>query len=289
MKTKKCLFGALSLGLVAGILRLVQYFTVIDKDGFFTQGALADFTNGCLVGILAVGVIFSFICSLKQKEQVPFARLYPRGFADLLFLALAVIAATEGAYRLFIAANATPIDSLSILLGILGLLSGLAWIFLCKRKETPLAFFPVLHLGGFIISYFWVTYQYIHVSGYVMMILGLCALLIFITSLMKAATGASCSRGRLTFVSALAICSIPATFAEAIFNPTFVNLLMLANGALIFALAILTLLCLSKPLPEEAAAEEENEGPDLTTMNQFFSELPEEEETEEEQTNEQND
>ena len=289
MKTKTCLYGALSLGLVAGILRIVQYFTVIDQDGFFIKGALTDFTNGCLVGLLGVGVIFSFICSLKQKEQVPFARLYPRGLADCLFLALAVIAAAEGAYRIFLAAETTPLDVTALLLCLLCLLSGLGWFFLCKRKETPLAFFPVLHLGIFIISYFWVTYQYIHVSGYIMMILGLCALLLFVTALMKAVTGASCSRGRMIFVSALAISCIPATFAEAAFNPTFVNLLMLANGALIFALAILTLLCLSKPLPEEEPAEEENEGPDLSTMNQFFSELPEEEETEEEQPNEQND
>ena len=51
MKTKTCLYGALSLGLVAGILRIVQYFTVIDQDGFFIKGALTDFTNGCLVGL----------------------------------------------------------------------------------------------------------------------------------------------------------------------------------------------------------------------------------------------
>ncbi len=279
MKIKSFITGALSFGLAAGVLRTIQYLTVIDSDGFFKKDNLTVLLNGCLIGLLGIGLIWSLLSGLKQKAQAPFADLYPRGLSDLLFFGLAAVAAFEGIYRLYTLLRTPPINGIELLVSILCLLGALGWVSLSKRSATLLAIFPILHLSASIIDYFWATYQYIHISGYVLMVLGLCTLVLFTTMLMKAASGATCSRGRMVGFSTLAISMIPATFIEPFFNPTLPNIILALQGGLTFFLALLTLIQLSKPAPTpKSAPTTEPNQPDLAALNQYFAEIMEEDE-----------
>ncbi len=300
MKIKHFLYGGLGLGLAAGLLRISQYIFTIDEQGFFRTGNSASLLNGCLVGLLLIGCLWSFLAKMQKKEQVTAKVLFPRGAADLIFGGLALLSAAFGIYRIYLAATHSPlsfhlsgglaeapfsvvepaVNWLEILVGVLCLLGACGWIVLCYRRETGFALLPILQLGTMIIDYFWATYQYIHVSGYILMTLGLCTVLLYTVSLAKASVGAVCSCGRLTGVSVLVLCAVPACFVEGFFNPTLPNLLLALLGVLFYALAILTLLQLTKPQPMKTT-ELEAEMPDLSELNQYFSEIPEEEQEDE--------
>ena len=68
MKTKHFLYGGIGIGLIAGLLRLLQYILVIDQQGFYRVGNLTSLLNGCLIGILFFGCVWSFLSKSHQKE-----------------------------------------------------------------------------------------------------------------------------------------------------------------------------------------------------------------------------
>jgi len=301
MKTKLFLCGGLSLGLIAGVLRIVQYFTCIDELGFYQTGGPASFLTGCLVGILLVGCAWSILSSRKLKEQVPANTALPRVPANLIFGGLATLSIAMGIFRIFLATTQTDpdfhlphaigdipsifskpaVDWPGMLVSVLCLLGASGWIVLCFRRETGFSILPTLQVGALIIDYFWATYQYIHISAYILMVFSLCAVLLYCASLAKLSVGASCSRGRLTGVSVLLLCLVPASIIESFIHPTLPNLMLLILNLLLFALAVITLLQLSKP---QAKLEDEtlSDMPDPAVLNRYFSEIPEEEQNHEE-------
>ena len=299
MKTKHFLYGGVCLGIATALLRIVQYTSAIDEQGFYRAGSLSSFLSGCLVGLMLVGCVWSLLAKARQKEQVTAEALLPHGAADLLFWGLALASAAFGIYRIYLAAThgsldfnlpgsipqpsyyfgEPTLDWPGALVGGLSLLGAIGWVVLCYRRETGFMLLPILQLGAIIIDYFWATYQFIHVSGYILMTLGLCVLLLCTVSLAKASVGAVCTRGRLAGFSVLAVCTLPACFTDAFFHPTLPNLLLAVLAFLFYALAIFILLQLDKPTP---LPQEEAEAPDLSALNQYFSEIPEEEQNDEE-------
>lgn len=282
MKIKSCLAGATVFGIIAGILRLMQYIFTIDELGFFKLGILSTLLKVGLVVALGLGTLWIIVCGFGgKKRETDFGALFTKKGHFAYFLFLSLLAFADGAYKLL---NAT--DRLNRIVGLLGIFAGIIWIILgaraVKGKTSGLiAAIPVLHLGGMILTYFWQTYKYIHNSEYILLTLGLCAFLLFILALLKPAANGFSTRQRLCATAGLSI-----IFSWGAFLPIMVGHLMRGFKTMTFSelhffllavvllpMAIYILKRLSQ-LPKEDPIQEVA-SPDLSHLNEFLSDLPE--------------
>lgn len=285
MKIKSCLTGASIFGILAGIVRLAQYIFTIDDKGFYKPGLLSMGLNLGLIVLLALGTLWILICGFGgAKKEASFAPLFEKsGAGHTYFWLLGILTLAQGIFSFLFAA-----DRAGKLLGILGLAAGILWILLerisMKGKSLGLlAALPVLHLCGVILSYFWQTYKYIHISEYILTTLALCALLLFLLALLKPAANGETTRQRLCATAGLAIifsCAVllPAFPFALLRGITFQSIFFFLSGLFYLLLAILVLRRLST-LPKEEPTEELH-APDLSALNEFLSNLPEVDEEE---------
>ena len=288
MKTKTCLIGALSIGLAAGVTRILQYIFTIGPKGFYLHTPLADALSIVLTALLALGVIWCLIYGFSgSKEEASYSALFPQNsntkFHFFFFMA--------GLWSLFgcLSGITEYLDTkspLHLVVAALCLLGGIAWIIIDRKtvKGAPIgliAALPVLHLGAVIIDYFWQTYKYIHVSTFTLALLGLCTCILLVLSLMKAAVGGACTLRRLGASAGLVIVFAFASFWVPLFGETFVENTMVESDSLFYlgmflsSVAFQTLYAIIR-LPkkqQELPAE-----PDLSHLNEFLSNLPEVEE-----------
>ena len=282
MKIKSCLAGATFFGIVAGILRLLQYFFTIDENGFFKLGLLSTLLNVGLVIALGLGTLWIVICGFGgKKRETEFGSLFTKKSHRTYFILLGLLALADGFYRFFSIA-----DRLNRIVAILGLVAGIVWFLLGDRAVKGktlgiLAALPILHLGGMILSYFWQTYKYIHNSEYILLTLGLCGYLLFILALLKPAADGYSTRQRLCATAGLSVIFSWGAFLPVLIGQmlkgfqatTFTELHFFLLGLVIYPLAIYILKRLSQ-LPKEDPIEEIS-APDLSHLNEFLSDLPE--------------
>lgn len=290
MKTKSCLSGATVLGILAGLTRVTQYILTIGKDGYYLPSILSSILNYTLVGLLVLGAAWILFCGFGgKKREVSFAPLYNRSpYAALCFWALGLLAFADGALRLL---NAEV--RMDYILAAICLAGGLGWILLERlalRGKCPglLSILPALHLGAWLLDYFWTTHKYIHVSEYALVILTLCALLLFAFAIIKPAGGGASTGQRICATAGLVIIMTcagflpmgPAFYLQGMNRDAFFhNGLIFLTGLFYLILAILTLKRLSKLPPDPVA--EEPASPDLSALESFLSDLPEVEDEEE--------
>ncbi len=274
MKSKNCFLSAASLGVVAGAVRVLQYIWAIDSRGFYYHNEWADFLSGLLVGLLAVGALFSLFSGIRQKkEQVNLSYHFCQSAPTrILFFLLAAVSLGDALYR-FLSVGFSPM----ILLCIFG---SFTWaLFGITKQILPfMNILPLLHLGGLIVDYFRQTYKYIQVSEYALSLLGLCAMTYFALLLLKALSGADCSRRRLVTGCCLLLTLGAASFIAPLTAGFSVSdLLFAVHGFTYCLLATLTLIW----LPEKAVTQPPvSSSPDLQEMNTYISEIPEVQEDE---------
>jgi hypothetical protein len=286
MKSKSCFEGALVFGILAGLARLAQYIFTIGKDGYYLPGLFSAILNYTLVGLLAIGTLWMLICGFGgKKREIDFCALFEKNTtARLCFWGLGLTNLADGAMRLIFAEIKTD-----YLLGGLCILTGILW-FLIERLALSgkslglLAILPALHPAGIILEYFWATHKYIHVSEYAMVILSLCAILLFVFAILKPAAGGASTGQRICATAGLAFilcCAgllplLPAFYLQGMPKETlWSNGVFFTTGLFYLILAGSTLKGLSNlpaPQPKEEAA------PDLSALNEFISNLPEIEE-----------
>lgn len=267
MKTKHCFLSAALIGIAAGVVRILQYIWTIDPRGFYLGDRRSDFLAGCLVGLLAVGVLFGILSGIRQKKEP--AALYHFGKSTptrLLFLVLAAVSIADGIFRL---AGGISVPTVLCFLG------GVAWLVLAFRGTFPpfMELLPLLQLGGLIVDYFRSTYKYIQISEYSLRLLGLCAMAYFALVLIKTMTGADCPRGRLiTAACLLLIFGVVSFLAPLAGGFEWSKLLFAVHGFTYCLLAALTLIWLPEGKLSPAAP---IETPNPDTMNEYISDLPE--------------
>ena len=290
MKTKSCLSGATVLGILAGLTRVAQYILTIGKDGYYLPGILSTVLNYVLVGLLVLGTVWILICGFGgKKREISFAPLYDRSpYAALCFWALGLLAFADGALRLFKAEG-----RLDYILAAVCLAGGLGWILLERlalrgKSLGLLSVLPALHLGAWLLDYFWATHKYIHVSEYALVVLTLCAVLLFAFAILKPAGGGASTGQRICATAGLTVIMTcagflpmgPAFYLQGMNKDAFfTNGLFFLTGLFYLILAILTLKRLSKLPPEPVAKEPAT--PDLSALDSFLSDLPEVEDEEE--------
>lgn len=272
MKTKHCFLSAALIGIAAGVVRILQYIWTIDPRGFYLGDRRSDFLAGCLVGLLAVGALFSLFCGIRQKKSP--ATLYHFGKSTptrLLFLVLAAVSVSDGIFRL---AGGISIPTVLCFLG------GIAWLILALRGTFPpfMELLPLLQLGGLIVDYFRSTYKYIQISEYSLSLLGLCAMAYFALVLIKTLAEAECPRGRLITASCLLLVfGVTSFLAPLAGGFEWSKLLFAVHGFTYCLLAALTLIWLPESKNDQAAP---IETPNPDTMNEYISDLPEVQEDE---------
>ena len=164
MKYRITAIGAGALGLGALVLRILEYFNTIDKEGFYTLNPLASILNGMLGVVLAVGVLYCLILPFSgRKEEADCAVRYG---TDLLprcvFALLGLCVGAQGVLRLTQAMSNSE-KALAVLL----ILAALGWLWMGRspKRAGLWALLPTLGLGGEIVRYFGKTYKYIHISA----------------------------------------------------------------------------------------------------------------------------
>lgn len=286
MKTKTCLIGALSIGLAAGVTRVMQYIFTIGPKGFYLHTPLADALSILLTALLALGVIWCLIYGFSgSKEEASFSAIFPAKNKSTFFFLVVGLQSLAGC-ALGIANYLDTKSPLQLIVAALCLLGGIAWIVIDRKtaKGAPIgliAALPVLHLGAVIIDYFWQTYKYIHVSAFTLALLGLCACILLVLAMMKAAVGSACTLRRLGASAGLVIVFAFASFWVPLFGELYIENSMAENsylfsfGMYLSVLAAQTLFGILRlpRKPEEQPAE-----PDLSHLNEFLSNLPEVEE-----------
>ena len=129
MKIKSCLAGATVFGIIAGILRLMQYIFTIDELGFFKLGILSTLLKVGLVIALGLGNLWIIVCGFGgKKRETDFGALFTKKGHLAYFICLSLLAFADGAYKLL---NAT--DQLNRIVGVLGIFAGIIWIILGAR------------------------------------------------------------------------------------------------------------------------------------------------------------
>ncbi|PWM40572.1 MAG: hypothetical protein DBX52_02825 [Clostridiales bacterium] len=274
MKIKPGFISVFLIGLIAGILRVAQYILAIDEEGYYLKGGLPRFLEGFLVGLLLVGLAWAVFCGIARKSvQVGFSSLglealYPR----ILFALLGLTAAAQGILCLTGSVKPT-----SVLVGLFCLLGAIGWFLPARlgRATGLTALLPLLHLGAAVIAYFWDTYKYIHISEYALGLLGLCVLLFFALNLMKIVAGGEVPQHRLAragfYTLLFSFASFLAPAAGMMLHGWKAETLLLClTGLLYILLAVYTL----RRLPA-AVVFPRAEGPDVSEMNDYISDIPE--------------
>lgn len=274
MKTKTCFLRAAILGLTAGVVRVLQYIRAIDPRGFYLPGGQAEFLSGLLVGLLAVGALFSVLSGIRQKKaQATLSHHFCQSSPTrILFFLLAAVSLADGLFRVL---HVGP--SVTALLCFSG---GLTWLlFGALGKVLPfLNLLPLLHLGGLIVDYFSQTYKYIQISEYSLSLLGLCAMTYFALLLLKTLSGADCSRRRLIAGSSLLLTFGATSFLAPLSSGFSVSALLFAvHGFVYCLLAALTLIWFPE---EKATVAPATSSPDLQELNTYISDIPEVQEDE---------
>lgn len=283
MKNKQGFYGAAAIGGAAGVLRVLQYIFTIDQEGYYARSGFSSFLSGMLIGILAVGVLWSFFSGRSQKQAVSFGILPKRNpLEQICFALLGGTALINGLVQLIGSGG----SALPALAGLLMLAGGAGWLLLAakgSRAPALIGLLPVLQLAALLLVYFRETYKFIQVSEYTIVTLGLCALCYFTLLLMKVQAGAECTKARLTVAACLVLVFGGAAFIAPLagnFSPML--LLQCVQGSGFILLAALVL----KQLPEDAApAEEPQEAPDLSQLDEYISNIPDVEENENENDN----
>lgn len=281
MKMKQGFIGAGVIGLLAGVLRVVQYIFTIDNEGYYKTGALSGFLGGMLVGLLAAGLVWSLLCGAAQKKKLVSCDDLFGGsrWASVCFAVIGISALFEGLVRLL-----TAHTGLFLLAAVLMMAGGLCWVvlaFIPNRLPALLGLLPIAQMGTAVLLYFAETYKYIQVSEYSLGILALCTECLLTLLIMKARAGAECTQKRLAGVAcAILVFGFAATLAPIARIQTFnwSALCGTLRGIAFMLLAAVVLKQMSrppKPLPAEA--------PDLSALNEYISDLPE---VEDEQPNE---
>lgn len=295
MKTKSCLQGATIFGGAALILRLTQYILTIDEQGYYKRGLLADILGYGLIALLTLGTLWILICGFGgKKREVDFPALLGEStLAQICFLGLSALAILDGFRRLYPlipTLRANP-DYFGLIVAALCILGGIGWILVAFRSANGNCgllngLLPVLHLCAVLLDYFWTTYKYIHISEYILMTLGLAAVLLFVLAIMKPAGDGASTGHRICATAGLTV-----IFCGVAFLPQLVitlqrgiylqDLIFFFSGILYLILALLTLTRLPKLPPAPIEEEEDENRADLSALYEYLSDLPEVEEDEE--------
>jgi hypothetical protein len=272
MKMKQGFIGAGIIGLVAGVLRVIQYIFTIDREGYYKAGALPGLLSGMLVGLLAAGLVWSLLCGAAQKKELVlceslFTASRP---APICFAAIGIFAFFEGLMRLL-----TAFNGLLTLAAVVMMAGGICWValaFIPRRLPALLGLLPVAQMGASVLLYFAETYKYIQVSEYALGILTLCLHCLLTLLIMKARAGAECTKKRLAGVAcAVLVFSFAATLAPIARLHTFnwneiCSTLRSITFILLAAETLKQLILVPAPLPAET--------PDLSELDKYISNIP---------------
>ena len=273
MKNKIGLFGTVGLGILALVIRIVEYFITLDQEGYYLAVSAASVWSTVRIAVLIVGLLLSLICYAGQKEQTELSVLYSRDWMPrILFGLMGVASGVDGIFRLMDAASS--LDAVTAVLFLTGAF-GWLWMGRSPKRAALWTLLPMLQLAGQIVYYFWTTYKYIHISAYLLGMLGWCAALFFTFSLSKTLVGAACSKERLGAAGGIVLVLLPMAFVVPLFGGLNVPAVFTAaEGLILSVLAGYTLNCLSRK-PKEAAP---MEMPDLSMLNEYMDAIPEVEE-----------
>ena len=267
MKNKVTQIGVCVIGVAAAAVRVAEKCLTIGEDGYYLSTPLAQILKWVLIALLAAGTLWSIFGFGGDKEEATAEMLsYKTWTYRLDFTFLAVISAMDGILRFFEASSSLEkAGAVLLALGALGW-AAFAWF---PQKMGLLAVLPTLQFSAQIIFCFWSTYKEIHVSTYILAMLGWCVGLYLVQSLGKVLAGASCTKGRLRMA-----CGLTAVFLFTSHVLDGTNAFNYSYGIFLVVLAGNILRDLAKTPETPAPAE----GPDLSAMNEYMESIPEVEE-----------
>ncbi len=299
MKIKHFLLTTSVLCPVAFVLRLIQYFTVIDENGYFLHGStLKTIISVSVYGIIAIAAILAVITAFsKPKIAAEYDCAVGGKSLGVLFVVSAVIIMitsgiffTTASYRFSwpITPESIP-NLLTVISAVLGVLSAIHFAFVGMSAMSgnkwaiarKLGIISPLYFAVYGIREFYSTFDSAGKSETKIFMLSVCMTALFIMSLVLSHVGSEIfynriagSAGILAVVTAITgpAFLISMLVGKADFNIVYFLQTLLHTALMVIAFTILTRLSFIN-LQAEA---DEIEPIEFSPLDKFLNEIPDE-------------
>lgn len=286
MKNKHCYIFSLIAAPVCALLRLVQYLTVIDADGYFVTATLQQkIISYSVYGVIALAAVFALISlATGNNNEAKFFDIFSGKGMGYLCIIAALCIMTMSGLRLGSSPHSVPTVLNYALCGV-GILAAIG-IALYGIGALSGGFFSESHGFGVIlpiyfmllsISEFFASFERSHKSESKLYMVALCALCLFMVSFCLITSSVTVSNKRLVSTAVLyAVCASPITVVRLPFiNPTTYDIV---ESVLHTALVIIAIIILHKAKPNTQQKEAENGNKLAAELDKFIHEIPDEDE-----------
>ncbi len=299
MKIKHFLLSSAVLCPIAFILRLVQYFTVIDTSGYFLLGGtLQNIISWSVYGILALTVILSLTTVFsKQKTIVVFDDAVGGKTIGIMFIVSAILTMltsgiffTSASYEFTFPIKVEQIPNLvTVITAVFGILCALHFAFLGMSllsgnkwaAARTLSVFSPVYFAIYGIYVFYTTFDSAGQSGTKIFMLSVCVIALFLVSLALAHTGSEVYTTRIAALSGILTVATSVTgpanavamlLGKTPFDTVYFVQAILHTALMIVAFCVLTRISFIQP----KADDDEIEPIEFSPLDKFLNEIPDE-------------
>ncbi len=299
MKIKRFLQCCTVVAPACFVIRLLQYFTVITKDGYFVHsGILSQIMSWSVYVMFAVAAVFALIITFaKPKVQTDFNRAVGGKGIGFLFIIAAVFIMISSGIQFMSASYrfAWPIgqqhipDILKILSALLGVLTAIYYALLGiskisdapKKQNSLFAIVAPLYFAFYGICEFYTTFESAGQSETKIFMLSVCMLALFSITLALAQANAEVYDGRLAGAAGLLAVFTAVTgpafliatlFGRAQFNISYLVHAFVHTAFMLIAFVVLVRLGYAKPTEDIG----EIEPIEFDSLDKYINEIPDE-------------
>lgn len=285
MKNKHCYIFSLIAAPVCALLRLVQYVTVIDSDGYFVTNSLVDkCISYSVYAVIAIAAVFALISlATGNNNEAKFFDIFSGKAMGYLCILAALCVMMMSGLRLGSSPHSVPAILNYALCGT-GILAAIG-IALYGIGALSGGFFSESHGFGVIlpiyfmllsISEFFASFERSHKSESKLYMVALCALCLFMVSFCLITSSVTVSNKRLVSTAVLyAVCASPITIVRLPFTtPTIYDIV---ESVLHTVLVVIAIIILYKAKPNVEQKDEDVSNKLTAELDKFITEIPDEE------------
>ena len=299
MKIKRFLLSSAVLSAIAFVLRITQYFTSIDKNGYFIlHSSLQKAVSYSIYAVTALAVIFALAVNFsKEKTTAVYSDVVGGKTTGVMLIICAIITMlTSGVFFTSVTYDFTfPInieqipDVITIITAVLGIfaslhlafsglsvLSGNKW----SAARTLCAFTPV-YFALYGIYEFYTTFDSAGQSGTKLFMLSVCVIALFWASIALSHTNSeiyttrvAALSGVLTVIGAITgpAYAVAMLVGKAQFTAVYFAQSLLHTAMMIIAFCVLVRISFIKPKEDDG----EIEPIEFSPLDKYLNEIPDE-------------
>ena len=298
MKIKQFLLSTAVICPLAFVARLVQYFTVIDKNGYFLHGGLLNtFLSFMVYAVIAVAAILAVVTAFsKPKIQANYDCCVGGKGMGALFIGCAFIVMltsgiffTSANYRFVFPVTPDTIpDLLTVVSAVLGVLCAVHFAFVGVSAYSgskwaiarKLGIVSPIYFAIYGIREFYSTFDVAGKSETRILMLSICLCALFIMTLVLSHVGSEIYYNRIAGTAGILAVSCaltgPAQLIAMIIGKQDFSILYLLQALLHTALIFIAFFVLTRLSFITPEADEEIEPIEFSPLDKFINEIPDE-------------